>query len=203
MHNAWPLPYKGCLCPVGVSVRETPWTETPLWTEGQMQVKTLPCPKLYLRAVNMVQTKAWRALFYRPQRSCGQGNVFTAVCDSVHRGGLQQEKPPLGRETPQQGEPPGRENPPGQGEPPPAGRTLAGRTPRQGEIPPWQGEPPWQGDPPGIRSMSGWYASYWNAFLLLTARESQSVHYQPHAYSVTAHPCWLLSHLLWCGRYAS
>ena len=25
--------------------------------------------------------------FYRPQRSCGQGYVFTRVCDSVHRGG--------------------------------------------------------------------------------------------------------------------
>ena len=23
---------------------------------------------------------------YRPQRSCGQGYVFTRVCDSVHRG---------------------------------------------------------------------------------------------------------------------
>ena len=25
--------------------------------------------------------------YYRPQRSCGQSNVFTGVCDSVHRGG--------------------------------------------------------------------------------------------------------------------
>ena len=25
--------------------------------------------------------------FYRPQRSCGQGNIFTPVCHSVHRGG--------------------------------------------------------------------------------------------------------------------
>ena len=24
---------------------------------------------------------------YRPQRSCGQGNIFTPVCHSVHRGG--------------------------------------------------------------------------------------------------------------------
>ena len=30
-----------------------------------------------------------------------------------------------------------------------------------------------------------------------------SVHNRPHAYSVTAHPCWLLGHLSWCGRYAS
>ena len=27
---------------------------------------------------------------YRPQRSCGQGYVFTRVCDSVKRGGLPQ-----------------------------------------------------------------------------------------------------------------
>ena len=27
---------------------------------------------------------------YRPQRSCGQGNVFTRGCDSVHREGLPQ-----------------------------------------------------------------------------------------------------------------
>ena len=26
-------------------------------------------------------------IYYRPQRSCGQGYVFTRVCDSVHRAG--------------------------------------------------------------------------------------------------------------------
>ena len=25
--------------------------------------------------------------YYRPRRSCGQGNIFTPVCHSVHRGG--------------------------------------------------------------------------------------------------------------------
>ena len=45
---------------------------------------------------------------------------------------------------------------------------------------------------------------------LPTAREGNvftgvchSVHNWPHAYLVTAHPCWLLGHLLQCGRYAS
>ena len=48
---------------------------------------------------------------YRPQRSCGQGNIFTPVCHSVHRG---------------------RENPPS-----PGGRTpLAGRPPLAGRTPP-------------------------------------------------------------------
>ena len=32
---------------------------------------------------------------YRPQRSCGQGNLFTRVCHSVHRGGgLARRTPP-------------------------------------------------------------------------------------------------------------
>ena len=63
--------------------------------------------------------------FYRPQRSCGQGNVFTAVCDSVHGGGS-----PAGRTPPTRKTPPGRENLPGQGEPPRHG------PPQQGEPPP-------------------------------------------------------------------
>ena len=55
---------------------------------------------------------------YRPQRSCGQGYVFTGVCDSVHRGGVSGE-PPRTRQTP----PRTRQTPPDQGEPPP-GRRL-------------------------------------------------------------------------------
>ena len=27
------------------------------------------------------------AFYYRPQRSCGQGNIFAPVCHSVHGGG--------------------------------------------------------------------------------------------------------------------
>ena len=101
------------------------------------------------------------------------------------------ENPPGTRQTP----PPGRESPlrtrqtpPLQTrQTPPAGRTppqnQADTSPWQGEPPldqadPQQGEPPWQGKaPPGmenpppreaddsIRSMSGRYASYWNAYL--------------------------------------
>ena len=88
---------------------------------------------------------------YRPQRSCGQGNIFTRVCHSVHRGGLPQcmlEYPPRKEAPvplPQEGDPPGRRHPPGK------------ETPRKEA-------PPQEGDPPGIRSMSGRYASYWNAF---------------------------------------
>ena len=95
--------------------------------------------------------------YYRPQRSCGQGNVFTRVCDSVHRGGLQAGRTP----PPDQADPPGPGRPPWTRENPPA----PGRPPtHQGEPPPRPGRPPKEADS-RIRSMSGWYASYWNAFL--------------------------------------
>ena len=82
--------------------------------------------------------------FYLPQRSCGQGNIFTPVCHSVHRGGsasvhagippqsrhppqeqtLPQSRhhPPLGADTPQSRHPP-KQTPPKQT--PPWKQTLA------------------------------------------------------------------------------
>ena len=60
--------------------------------------------------------------FYRPQRSCGQGNIFTPVCHSVHRGGLPQcmlgyppgsdSTPPDQADTPQTRHPPDQADPP-------------------------------------------------------------------------------------------
>ena len=102
-------------------------------------------------------------VYYRPQRSCGQGNVFTGVCDSVNRGGLPQcmlgYHPPRRRtsprRTPQEGEPPQKETPPRR------------RTPHKKENPPRR-RTPQEADPlpqRGRRSMSSQYASYWNAFL--------------------------------------
>ena len=81
--------------------------------------------------------------FYRPQRSCGQGYVFTRVCDSVYRGGSASVH--AGIPTPPGAGTPQRQTPPGVGTPP---------TPRKQA-------------PPGIRSMIGRYASYWNAFLFI------------------------------------
>ena len=83
---------------------------------------------------------------YRPQRSCGQGDIFRPVCHSVHRGGLLPGGSPVGRT------------------PPPAGRTPppAGRTPLPGSRHP----PPRDADC-SIRSTNGRHASYWNAFLFL------------------------------------
>ena len=96
---------------------------------------------------------------YRPQRSCGQGYVFTHVCDSVHRGGssgsppctgrpplgLGRENPPrdlAGRTPPPQPPPgPGRENPPQTRQTPPSpGPPRPGRHPPPGPVrenPPW------------------------------------------------------------------
>ena len=93
----------------------------------------------------------------RPQRSCGQGYVFTRVCDSVHRGvcfGACWDTTPWegGTPSPQEETPPGKEASPG-GNPP--GRRHPHPSPQR--------RPPAY----GIRSMSGRYASYWNAFLFL------------------------------------
>ena len=64
-----------------------------------------------------------KSIYYRPQRSCGQGYVFTRVCDSVHRGSLR-----AGR-TPRQGE-----LLPGPGRPPPRARQTI--PPTRQTIPP-------------------------------------------------------------------
>ena len=69
--------------------------------------------------------------YYRPQRSCGQGYVFTRVCDSVNRGGGGSPENPPPRD---QGEPP-----PDQGEPPP---DQADHPPQPGRPPPGTKENP-------------------------------------------------------------
>ena len=77
--------------------------------------------------------------FYRPQRSCGQGNIFTPVCHSVHGGGglpqcMLGYHPPGTRQTP-----PGLGRPPlGPGRPPPD----------QADPPQDQADPPGPGRPP-------------------------------------------------------
>ena len=103
----------------------------------------------------------------------GKVIFFAPVCHSVHRGGevSGQEPPsrytPLGRYTPWTGTPPGRYTPPA-GTPPGRYTPPQACTPLPpGRYTPWTGTPP---PPPmhaGIRSTSGRYASYWNAFLFL------------------------------------
>ena len=93
--------------------------------------------------------------YYRPQRSCGQGYVFTRVCDSVHRG--VRENPPK-QTTPRAGRtPPGPDHhhPPRPGRPSQTRQTppWAGRTPPRPDHPPRPGRhPPGQADTPLSRT---------------------------------------------------
>ena len=130
--------------------------------------------------------KTLSLLLYRPQRSCGQGNIFSPVCHSVHKGEgwwwyprrhwgrPPRSRHPLGADTPpweqtgadnprsrhlpwEQTAPRGADTPPEQ-TPPGADTPLGSRHPPGAD-------PPRADPPPRIRSTSGRYASYWNAFL--------------------------------------
>ena len=92
--------------------------------------------------------------FYRPQRSCGQGNVFIGVClstggrvsASVHAG--MPEPPPIPRDqadpSPGPGRPPTRQTPRGLGRPPQTRQTPLD----QADTPLDQADPQDQADPP-------------------------------------------------------
>ena len=74
--------------------------------------------------------------YYRPQRSCGQGNIFTGVCLSTRGEGVCLSA--CWDAIPPDGEPPQmEENPP------------RWRTPRMEETPPDGGNPPGWRTPPG------------------------------------------------------
>ena len=91
--------------------------------------------------------------FYRPQRSCGQGNVFTGVCLSTGGEGVclsacwdarppprDQADTPRTRQTP-----PDQADPPGPGRPPSRTRQTPpgpGRPPRTRQTPPDQVDTP-------------------------------------------------------------
>ena len=66
--------------------------------------------------------------YYRPQRNCGQGYVFTRVCDSVQGGSPCKETPWEGG-TPWQGDHPPKGGTPPEGGTPPARRPLGRRHP--------------------------------------------------------------------------
>ena len=79
-----------------------------------MTPKSIKCSNHNTLSFNLLLRKsmAHKCSYYRPQRSCGQGNIFTPVCHSVHRGEgglpqcmlgyhppLDQPDPPLGSDT--------------------------------------------------------------------------------------------------------
>ena len=83
---------------------------------------------------------------YRPQRSCGQGYVFTRVCDSVHRGvsaSVHAGIPPLWGQTPPGSRHPPEQTPPGSRQPP------GSRHPPEQTLP-WEQTPP-RSTPPRSR----------------------------------------------------
>ena len=94
-------------------------------------------------------------VYYRPQRSCGQGYVFTCVCDSAHRGGSPENTPQDQGDTTTP--PQTKENPPGTRETPPPSRTRETPPPpgpRRTPHPPGPRRTPSPGtkeNPPGPR----------------------------------------------------
>ena len=118
----------------------------------------------------------WKDIVTARKRSLGGGNVFTPVCDSVHNGRCLLHcwdtppwaDTPLVRHPPHLGRYPLGRYPPGQtplGRHP-LGKHPLGRHPSLGRRPIVRHP---QGDPPfryyGIWTTSGWYTSYWNAYL--------------------------------------
>ena len=82
--------------------------------------------------------------YYRPQRSCGEGNVFTGMCLSTGGGRVSASVYA------------------GMPDPPRPGRHPL---PRPGRHPPGTRQTPPQVADSSIRYTSGQYASYWNAYL--------------------------------------
>ena len=139
-------------------------------TVGSSFLYSLPMIVLDILGIFAVFKFAHSNLYYRPQRSCGQGNVFTGVCLSTGRGGCLPQcmlgchtPPGPGRPPWDQGDPPGPGRPPWDQADPPGTRQTP---PGPGRTPQDQADTPPEADS-SIRSTSGRYASYWNAFLFI------------------------------------
>ena len=119
---------------------------------------------------------ALESFYYRPQRSCGQGNILH-LSAILFGGGLPQcmlgcHPPP--RRPPAKDIPLPRRPPEGGTHPLPRRPPPAKETPPEGGTP-MPRRPPQQWDPPpGIWLMSSWYASYWNAFLFILMRFAEN-----------------------------
>ena len=134
-----------------------------------------PPPEHYgIRSTNGRYVSYWNALLPAATK-LGQGNIFTSVClstggrgvclsacwdippppEQTHPGAEPPEQtPPWSRHPPQSRHPSGADTPPEQTPPPPGADTPiphGSRLPREADS--------------SIRSTSGRYASYWNAFL--------------------------------------
>ena len=131
-------------------------------------------------AESLHTVQMWLPYFLPAATKFGQGNVFTGICDSVHReGGVYlsacwDTNPPGADTPPQNRHPPWSRHPPGSRPPSgpdtPQSRHLPGtrhppeQTCPKGDNLPEQTPPNREADS-GIQSTRGQYASYWNAFL--------------------------------------
>ena len=93
------------------------WVEYPITLASIAIAKDLIfCSAIAELSVNGTLNLFPMDYFYRPQQSCGQGYVFTRVCDSIHRGvsgqGDPPEQTPPGEQTPQSRHPQ-EQTPPG------------------------------------------------------------------------------------------
>ena len=98
---------------------------------GIIRVGITGCPKTVVSLVPQMKYLVRMIFtndFYRPQRSCGQGNIFAPVYHSVHRrgGGIPEgtEVDPPGADTPLGADPPWSRHPAGADNPPPTGSRL-------------------------------------------------------------------------------
>ena len=95
-----------------------------LWLNNKMRLSLRNLHALQ-HEKNMLKHKV---NYYRPQRSCGQGNIFTPVCHSVHGGGGMSEA-----DTPPGSDPPGQTHP--GSDTPPVSTPPPGQMPPLGQIP--------------------------------------------------------------------
>ena len=92
-----------------------------------------PIPNIrHVRLASGWLTSSWNAFFLLAATKLGQGNLFTGVCDSVHRGsvclsGCWDTTPPLSRHPPERTPPPRADTPLSQSrQPPPQSRHSPG-----------------------------------------------------------------------------
>ena len=91
--------------------------------------------------------------FYRPQRTCGQGNIFTPVCHSFcSHGGRGSASVHAGMPHPPRADPPGADIP--REQTPPRSRHPPDQTPPKSRYPSLSRHPP-GADPPGLDTPLG------------------------------------------------
>ena len=141
-----------------VSSQSCPGVDTDAWCKWSL------ISRMTHLCLSMTMMFSSLQYLYWPQRSCAKV-IFLHVCVILSTGGG--SAPLHAGYTPQeQTSPP--EQAPRAPTPPVADTPLKEQAPPGAEPPGGKHPPVSRHPPPGIRSMSGRYASYWNAFLFLS-----------------------------------